>query len=298
MLNLLMSSLRNQSGIPPVGDEKFDFSSLYNQPEPRSYFNALTTLDYEIPQLALPIFKRVLEVSRTTAYSAATPRKVLDVCCSYGINSALLKCNVNLDTMALYYKESAELPLDQRVLIDNQYFAQHVCCSDLAIIGLDVANKAVYYGTATGLLTSGWVENLETQPPSALFCKELCDVTLVLCTGGVGYVGVDTFRRIVASVANPAGLWVVSFVLRTFDYSEISAVLDRCGLITEKIPDAVFRQRRFATPDEQHWAVAKVMSRGLDPTGLETDGSFYADCYITRPYEELDKMPNQALYLS
>lgn len=290
-----MSRSMKQSSTSPRGDEKFDFDSLYNQADPRPYFDALSTLGYQIPQQALPILRRVLEASSKTDHAPAMPRKVLDVCCSYGINSTLLKCDINMDSVAQYYRESADLPPNERIAVDRQYFAERILHSDLEIIGLDVASQAVHYGVATGLLASGWVENLEIQAPSKQLCAELWDVSLVICTGGVGYVGPNTFERIAASVANPADLWVVSFVLRTFDYRKISAALDEYGLATEKVPDAVFRQRQFATLHEQRWAIAEVVSRGLDPTGLESDGFLYADCYITRPRGECCRTPITSL---
>ncbi|KAI0175066.1 hypothetical protein BJ166DRAFT_607078 [Pestalotiopsis sp. NC0098] len=212
-----MTSSTEESDTPLARDEKFDFDFFYNQADPRPYFAALSTLGYQIPRQALPILRRILQVSGKTNHSAVTPRKVLDVCCSYGINSTLLKCDVSMDSMARYYRESAGLSPSERIAVDRQYFARRMCNSDLEIIGLDVASKAVHYGAATGLLASGWVENLEIQAPSGELCKELRDVSLVICTGGVGYVGADTFGRIAASVADPANLWVVSFVLRTFD---------------------------------------------------------------------------------
>ena len=43
------------------------------------------------------------------------------------------------------------------------------------------------------------------------------------------------------------------------------------------------RQRRFASADEQRAAIEDVERRGLDTTGMESDGWFYADCFISRP---------------
>jgi hypothetical protein len=72
------------------------------------------------------------------------------------------------------------------------------------------------------------------------------------------------------------------FVLRVFDYAPIAALLSGYGLVTEKIP-GTFRQRRFADAAERDACVQDVRLRGLDPSGKEADGWYYADCFLTRP---------------
>jgi hypothetical protein len=49
------------------------------------------------------------------------------------------------------------------------------------------------------------------------------------------------------------------------------------------VSGVTFRQRRFADRDEAEAALHDVAARGLDPTGKEADGWYYADCYLTRP---------------
>ena len=112
-----------------------------------------------------------------------------------------------------------------------------------------------------------------------------------LYSGGVGYVGPSTFRRLLAAIEAPERLWIVAVVLRVFSYDKITAVYDNYGLVMEKLEGVHLRQRRFGSVEEQSAAVADVVSRGLDPAGLETEGWFYAECYVTRPAEEAAKMP-------
>ncbi|KAK2765859.1 methyltransferase type 12 [Colletotrichum kahawae] len=185
---------------------KADFNSIYNQPDPRAYFNALTPLQYQIPQQALPVVERILELSAPSEGGGdVKPRKVLDVCCS---------------------------PSD----------------------------------------------------PSLSLREGLRDVELVVCTGGVGYVGANTFSRIANAAEYSSKLWMATFVLRVFSFDEIVDILEeKHGLVTEKVPGQLFRQRRFTSREEQNAAVADVRARGLDTKGLEEDGWFYAECYVTRP---------------
>ncbi|KAJ7196507.1 hypothetical protein GGX14DRAFT_473308 [Mycena pura] len=267
---------------------KADFSFIYKLPDPRVYFSTLAPLYYRVPQQALPVFNRVLNLSaRDTA-----PRKILDVCCSYGINAALLRYDVDFDALTTHFARS-NLPPEQQITIDRQFFAScpRASQSDITVLGLDAAPNAVRYAVDVGLLADGWAEDLETSEPSPLLRSALRDVGLVVCTGGVGYIGATTFARIAAAVADPYDLWVVAFVLRVVDYDDVVAAFSRYGLVTEKLPGILFRQRLFTTPEEQSAAVADVASRGLDPTGLEADGWFYSECYVTRPAAETLRIP-------
>ncbi|KAH8901410.1 hypothetical protein GQ53DRAFT_814866 [Thozetella sp. PMI_491] len=193
--------------------------------------------------------------------------------------------------MAMHYRSTADEPLEQRTLIDREFFEACKRSLEPSVIGLDISTNAIRYGTATGLLASGWTENLELSSPSSELAEALRDVNIVLCTGGGSYVGPNTFARIAAANKNPSQLWMVAFVLRTYTFEGTATVLSHYGLITEKVPGVAFKQRRFKTVSEQSWAVSAVLDRGLDPLGLEEDGWLYADCYITRPQLQASKQP-------
>lgn len=270
---------------------KADFSHLYNQPSPRPYFAALKPLEYRIPQPALAFVNRILD---TFPRDDGKPRKVLDVCCSYGINAALLRHDLSFDDLALHYESTSDLTsYEEQVVVDKQFFASRLSSSrqDLQVIGLDVAPNAIRYATDTGLLTpggaGGFVEDLEAAPPSDNLRAALRDVGLVVCTGGVGYVGAPTFGRIAAANARPGDLWMVAFVLRIYPFDEtIGVELQRFGLVADKIPGVVFKQRRFVSPEEQRAAVATVRARGMYPAGVDEEGGwYYAECFVVHPAE-------------
>lgn len=261
-------------------ESKADFTTIYNRPDPRAYFGTLRPLGYQVPQRALPVIEAVLESSGLERSSGT----VLDVCCSYGINAALLRHDVDLDGIGARAVDPARAGLapDAVISSDAAFYASHLRRPDLAVLGLDASAPAIDYGLRTGLLTGGWAEDLESADPSPALAAGLSDVGLVVCTGGVGYVGPETFARILAAFGEPRNLWLAVFVLRVFDYTEIAAGFDRYGLVTEKLP-GTFPQRRFADRDEQDAAVHDVEARGLDATGREAAGWYHADCWVTRP---------------
>jgi len=276
------------SDRPLTIDQKADFSGIYDQPDPRPYFRALGPLDYQIPQQALPVVQQVLARSQRSG----RPRQVLDVCCSYGINGALLRYDVDLDQMAAHYSspESAGLSTEELVRADARLYPRSTR-RDVPVLGLDASRPAIDYATDVGLMDGGWAEDLENDEPSAELAAGVADVGLILCTGGVGYIGAPTFDRVMRQLHEAQDAWLVSFVLRAFGYDAVAETLSQYGLVTEEVPDVTFLQRRFADAAEQDAAVRDVLQRGLDPAGKEADGWFHATCYITRPTHEVARTP-------
>jgi SAM-dependent methyltransferase len=254
---------------------KADFSRIYTRPDPREFVAALRPLGYQVPRRARPVIEREL--------AGRTDRPVLDVCCSYGVNAALLRCGVDLADLADRYTDPALAALDPAALTaaDAEFFAARVVAPDVTVLGLDASAPAVDYALGAGLLAGGWAEDLEAAGPSAALAAGVADVGTVVCTGGVGYVGARTFARLL-DVLDPTDLRFVVFVLRVFDYGPIAAVLERYGLVTERLP-GTHPQRRFTDAAEQEAAVHDVRARGLDPAGKEADGWYHAECFVSRP---------------
>jgi len=257
-----------------IGTCKADFSQIYVQPDPRAYFTALGPLGYQIPQRALPVVEATL--------AAAGGHTVLDVCCSYGINAALLRHRVDLEELAARYRRMHGLSPAEVLAEDRSFFAARQRRPNLRVLGLDCSGPAIDHALGAGLLAGGFAEDLEGGEPSAALVAGLHEVELVICTGGVGYIGARTFGRLLAALPDSGRLWLVVFVLRVFDYTEVAATLAAHGLVTEKLP-GTFRQRRFADRAEHDAARSDVLRRGLDPAGREDEGWYHAECYLSRP---------------
>ncbi|CAJ0554825.1 Ff.00g133380.m01.CDS01 [Fusarium sp. VM40] len=265
--------------------QKADFTDLYNQHNPRSYFTTLQPLEYRIPQQVLPLIRYLHHLSCQGVTSSA----ILDVGCSYGINGALLRHHIDMDTWTAHYTCS-ELSSEEQVLADKEFFASRTQPSKPPVLGFDKADHAVRYALNVGLIDAGWAEDLENGDPSSDLCRALQDVTLVICTGAVGYLTSRTFDRIMAAIDRPIKPWVLSTVIRTSSYNKIGTVLREHGLVTEKLPGVVLRQRRFASAQEQSDAIAHVAALGLNPTA-ENKGYLCADVYISRPLAETSSPP-------
>jgi hypothetical protein len=154
---------------------------------------------------------------------------------------------------------------------------------------------ALRYGEAAGTMDIGLALDLENYDPSPAQAKILENVDIIVSTGCVGYVTSKTFKRLTKFARRGRPAWVASFVLRMFTYEEIEETLATLGLQTEQFEAATFVQRRFANYEEMDATIRAVEERGLDPRGREADGLFHADLFISRPPQEIARLPIQKL---
>lgn len=212
---------------------------------------------------------------------------MLDLCCSYGINGALLNHDVTLDALYARYcsAELAALSSDELVVADRAFYRDHRRPHPVQVVGVDVATQAVAYAERSGLLCAGSSENLELEDPSAALAHRLTGVDLITVTGGVGYITECTFDRVLRYANAGPGCWVAVFALRWVAYRRIAEVLARYGLVTEQLSGHTFRQRRFAGETERDYVLGELKSMGIDPTGKETEGWYHSNLYLSRPAE-------------
>lgn len=261
---------------------KTRFDDIYDQPDPRAYFRTLAPLQYEIPQQAQDVFRRTL-AQRSAVRGSHLPVTVLDLCCSYGINAALLNHDLTLADLYAHYTsaETAALTRGELVEFDKEFYASRRRSDAAPVIGLDTAENATRYALEVGLLDEAYAENLERHPPSDGLRRAVGRVGLITVTGGIGYITHTTFGALLDATRVP--VWVSAFVLRTVPFQDILAVLDAHGLATETDPERTYPQRLFSDLNEQTSAVDQVLKAGDDPTGLEADGRYYTRLYESRP---------------
>ncbi|KUL40909.1 hypothetical protein ADL22_14675 [Streptomyces sp. NRRL F-4489] len=269
---------------------KAHFESIYNCPDPRRYFSTLHPLDYQIPHHGQAVFRALADALRRRR-GDRPPLRVVDLCCSYGVNAALLNHRVTLDDLYRRYAQGgAGTAAGERLArADRAYFAGRRLPGAARVTGIDAAEHAVGYAEAAGLLDRGFAENLELAAPGPALCRELAGTELITVTGGVGYITARTFGHLVDCVAAPP--WVAAFVLRTVSYRPISEVLARAGLVTERVTTRTFRQRRFADDAERRAALDALAARGLTVGGKEADGFYHAELYVSRPAADVAALP-------
>lgn len=269
---------------------KADFEAIYREPDPRAYFRVLGGLDYVVPCLAAPVLRQLIAARAATQSRTVT---VLDLGCSYGATSALLRFPLTLDMLRRRYMiPEVQAVYSERLLeMDRAYFLSWPALPNLRIIGLDPAVNAVGYAREVGIIDVGIAEDFERDEPSAHARAALCDVDLIVSTGCIGYVGHRTLERIIKCHLGGSTPWVASFVLRMFPYDAIAETLQGYGLQTEKFDGATFVQRRFYSAAEYELMLSTLQSQGIDPAGLEADGLLHAELFVSRPADVVAAQP-------
>lgn len=282
----------DMAGSP--GWERTGFDHVYDQPDPRGYFQALGPFGYQTPHHAQEVFRNL--IAALTPGNSARRVTVLDICCSYGINAALLNHELTMTDLQARYTgpDTTTLSVEELVNADRVFYAAHRRASGelVRVVGLDPARNAIEYASAVGLVDAGFAQNLENTPATAGLLTAVRDVRLITVTGGASFLSPRTFQPLLDNAEHP--VWVAAFVLRTGSYQPIADVLAGYGLVTE-ISTRTFPQRRFTTPAEQRYAIDAVVATGHDPSGKETDGAFHTILHLSRPQTDIAAFPLTAL---
>jgi hypothetical protein len=278
---------------------KISLDHIYTEPDPRAYFSTLRELDYNIPELAKPHFSRLVAEYRN-ARRVPVPT-VVDIGCSYGINAALLKFGATMDELYDRYGGREARGLTRGALLSRDRelarsggAASHDAASAesapgetagrVRFIGLDASENALSYALEAGFLDGAVHADLEDGDPTADQAAQLARADLVVSTGCLGYVTERTIARVVEA-AGDRRPWMAHFILRMFPFDPIADTLAAAGYETVR-REGLFRQRRFATDEEQAQVLETLADAGVDPSGVETGGWLYAGLYVSRPRGE------------
>ncbi|MFF7200811.1 MULTISPECIES: class I SAM-dependent methyltransferase [unclassified Streptomyces] len=268
---------------------KVTLDHIYTQPDPRAYFSVLRPLGYCVPQQAKPYFEKLIKEYRE-ARNVEVPQ-VLDIGCSYGINAALLKYDATMDELYARYcgdeeRDAAEEDTRSReelVARDRGLSRSRRPANGLRVVGLDTSAPALDYARESGFLDDAVHADLERNEPTPRQRAQFAGTDLVISTGCLGYVTERTLLRVVE--AQEGGRpWMAHFVLRMFPFDSVERALDGLGYRTILV-DEVFKQRRFASPEEQALVLDGMSAAGVDARGLEAEGWLHAQLYLSRPQD-------------
>lgn len=261
---------------------KLILDQIYNRNRPIPYYSTLLPLKYCIPQVAKPVFRKVIDEYRRV--HGRRRLKIVDVGCSYGVNAALLKHGKDLPALYAHYAGRQAAKLDRAGLIarDGDFYGGADADEALEFVGVDTAERAVAYAVEAGILDEGVCVDLEREEPSADERALLAGADLVISTGCVGYVGENTFRRILDSNEG-RGPWFANFVLRMFSFEPLRALFATRSYRTERAGGQPFPQRRFASREERERVRRRLNGLGVGVGEMERRGWLAAEFFLTRP---------------
>ncbi len=245
-----------------------------------------------VPDVAEPVVRQILTAK---ALEAGSKPLVLDVGCSYGVNAAVHRFPLTFGGLRHRYarREMRAISSETLVRLDRHFYAAWPDAGLARFIGLDVSAPAISYATNVGLLEQGIVADLEKNALSTDSAHILRSADVVMSTGCIGYVTEKTFSKILD--ATDKCPWIISFVLRMFPFESSASTFSSRGLVTERLAGATFIQRRLRDADEFEGCLASLAALGLNATGLESEGLFHADLFLSRPEADARAAPLESI---
>ncbi|MCG8443252.1 MAG: hypothetical protein MI723_15730 [Caulobacterales bacterium] len=211
--------------------------------------------------------------------------RLLDMGCSYGINSATLNHDLTMRELSAYYTSAPRGALSARARLDADadFFTARRRDPAFYVAGVDTAANALANAQQAGLLHAGLAEDWEARDPSPLAQAHIRRTDMVISTGCVGYVTEASFERLAAAADPGARPWLALFVLRSFSIGPIAAAMARFGYVFDAVPDRSFVQRRAVDAVEAEGYRDCVADRGVELRDGERGGVLLADFYLGRP---------------
>ena len=264
---------------------KADFDQIYTAEDPRHYYRELGGYDYQIPAHSGAVFGQLAR-----AFTDAPAPRVVDLCCSYGVNATVLNHDLAFEEIIERYGDPSieHLDRDELLALDRTWYASRRRDEPARVCGLDISEAAIAYATESGLLDAGYAEDLEVDDPSPAFAEELRQADLVTVSGGIGYITERTVDRVLGEATNPR---LAVLCLRWIDFAPVVDVGAAHGLVTERLDEATFPQRRFANDEEREHVESELKRLGIDPGGREAEGYHHTDLYVLRPQSEVRERP-------
>ncbi|RMH44769.1 MAG: hypothetical protein D6689_01690 [Deltaproteobacteria bacterium] len=217
--------------------------------------------------------------------------QMLDVGCSYGIGSALVKYGCSFDEMVAFFATRA--PRDYHAARQATRIWLNITppACDIRTVGLDQSEPAIRFAVESGLLDGGVARDFE-QPgasPTREECAWFRSCNLLISTGAIGYITERTLGIVLRHLGKDrpckVGPFAVATILRMFDPSPVQSVFAEHGFRFEPVPGVRLPQRRFANRDERNKVLSLLHDRGIDTRQWEEGGRLYADLYIAAPAE-------------
>ena len=243
---------------------------------------------YQIGEQARPYCAEAVQLLREQD-GGVWPVQMLDVGCSYGIGSALVKYGCSFDEMVAFYASRAPHEYDAACDAMRAWLNIAPPAHDVRAVGLDSSKPAIRFAVDAGLLDGGLARDFERPDaaPSEGDIDWFRSCNLLISTGAIGYVTERTLDVVLRHLGEDSpcdiGPFAVITILRMFDRSAIETVFEKRGFTFGAVPGARLPQRRFTGIKERQEVLSLLHDRGVDTREWEDRGKHYADLFIAAP---------------
>ena len=279
---------------------KADFHDIYNAPTPHAYLGEMANLGYQIGEQARPYIHAACSFLRERNGPRSKIR-MLDLGCSYGVASALVKYGCSLEELLSFFDGRAPTGREECIRATERWLHAVDPSQDIDVVGLDASGPAIRFGESTGLLDSGIAQDLEARGslPTAHGAEQIRSSNLLVSTGAIGYVTERTFAKVLAELGadhlGKSGPVAVLTVLRMFDMAPIRECFREMGVQLEALPGILLPQRAFADKEERTNILKILHDRNIDTTDAEDDGVLFAELWFGAKSSECDALRQRLL---
>lgn len=266
-----MTRNSNSDLVTEINRSKRSFLDSYNSEEPFEYFATMASLDYQIPQNAKAFIEFLLYELRCRKPTEGL--SVVDIGCSYGVLSSLIKYNLDLNVLYSKYVHRKK-PINYNSLPCREY---------IDFYGVDISSNAIDYSLKNGLLASGCAGNLELASDQALMSPHFpstCD--MIVSTGCFGYVTERTFVKLLSHMSGSLPPLLATFVMEPFEFGAAAEALKAFGYSTREFTARKFRQRRYSDGDERNLLLGTGTEGGHGKIGGPERDYIYARLHVSQ----------------
>jgi len=264
---------------------KKDFTDIYTQDSPRSYLKEMERLNYDISDSTKPLYNSIIEQLGETS---SRPINILDLGSSYGINSALMKYNLTMSELNIFFLNETKPTIKET----KQFYENCTHNDNMNFYQIDISEEALKFSEDMDLCERGINVDLEAEKLNLLGSFPKIDI--VIATGCIGYIGYKAFLNLLKVIKNRQSNSIKSekeyiapifafSVLRMFSMKDIEEVFETYGYSIVKSDIKPIRQRNFSDSKEKAQTISILHDMGINTEKYEDDGNFYADFYIAKP---------------
>lgn len=260
---------------------KSDWSSVYSQPTPSGYLLHARQNEYQVPDFACQHLRPLIKAQ---AERFQRPINVLDLGASYGILSSLLLFNLTFDELTDFFVEkehSKTLDWDE---IEDFFSRQTHTRDQLKFYLTDISQPAMDFATRLNLCERAFCLDMKQGELTDELRETIGFIDLYIAVGSLAYIGDAFFAEILPIITQGQCRPLFAFtVYRSFYPKTLAQLFSQYGYRLQRIGTPLKRGRRFASDDEQAWAINQLCQQQINPAGFEDEGYYACEFLLAAP---------------
>jgi len=265
-----------------------DFTQVYDLDDPRPYYRALAPVDYRMPGVTAGFLRA--NAAAFAEFFGVKRLRALDFACGFGAVAALLRHDLTMAAFFDRYADDADGPLPAA---DAGFFAaRRETDTHFEIGGLDIAETALTYARACGLIDAVFTNDLLAGEPGAELSAFLAGTHIIYETGAVLDVLAPALALLLRTgLARGAAPWLLYSPRPDVDDAPLHGELDALDYRVETVNEEPVRYRRLIGDEEKAMHTDAVAALGRDPAAHRDGDWILVDLKLARPNTVAERLP-------